>query len=123
MGDELLAGGAACAGFKAFEDHQRREGKTISSVCCWFWLMSTCLGRPMSHGVAKSLLAGFAAAEVDRIARKRGEGWFDKEKAKHRAKKNAEQLYDEHYIQRNGADQYDPVQTNQPQILERIDVL
>ena len=26
FGHELIAGGAAFAGFKAFEDHQRREG-------------------------------------------------------------------------------------------------
>lgn len=27
---ELLAGGAAFAGFKAFEDHQRKEGESSS---------------------------------------------------------------------------------------------
>lgn len=27
FGHELIAGGAAFAGFKAFEDHQRKEGK------------------------------------------------------------------------------------------------
>lgn len=27
FGHELIAGGAAFAGFKAFEDHQRREGR------------------------------------------------------------------------------------------------
>ena len=26
MGHEVVAGGAAFAGFKAFEDHQRKEG-------------------------------------------------------------------------------------------------
>jgi hypothetical protein len=30
LGHEVLAGGAAFAGFKAFEDHQRKEG---SSTC------------------------------------------------------------------------------------------
>jgi hypothetical protein len=27
LGHEVIAGGAAFAGFKAFEDHQRKEGK------------------------------------------------------------------------------------------------
>ena len=46
LGHEVIAGGAAFAGFKAFEDHQRKEGK------------------PVTHAFAKELLAGFAAAEV-----------------------------------------------------------
>ena len=46
LGHEVIAGGAAFAGFKAFEDHQRKEGK------------------PVSHAFAKELLAGFAGAEV-----------------------------------------------------------
>jgi hypothetical protein len=29
LGHEVIAGGAAFAGFKAFEDHQRKEGKHI----------------------------------------------------------------------------------------------
>lgn len=44
FGHELVAGGAAFAGFKAFEDHQRKEGK------------------PVSHAFAKELLAGFAVS-------------------------------------------------------------
>ena len=50
FGHELVAGGAAFAGFKAFEDHQRKEGK------------------PVSHAFAKELVAGFAAAEVDKVS-------------------------------------------------------
>lgn len=30
LGHEVLAGGAAFAGFKAFEDHQRNEGESIA---------------------------------------------------------------------------------------------
>ncbi|OCL14371.1 EXS-domain-containing protein [Glonium stellatum] len=91
-GHELVAGGAAFAGFKAFEDHQRKEGK------------------PVSHQFAKELLAGFAGAEVDKLAETKGEDFFDKEKAKHQAKQRAEQMYDDHYINNQGADQYDPNQ-------------
>ncbi|KAF2465142.1 uncharacterized protein BDR25DRAFT_270624 [Lindgomyces ingoldianus] len=90
LGHEIIAGGAAFAGFKAFEDHQRKEGK------------------PVSHAFAKELVAGFAAAEVDKLAETKGEDWFDKEKAKRQAKQNAEQMYNDHYVQDQGADQYDP---------------
>ncbi|CAA9962836.1 EXS domain-containing protein [Pyrenophora teres f. maculata] len=97
LGHEVIAGGAAFAGFKAFEDHQRKEGK------------------PVSHAFAKELLAGFAAAEVDKLAETKGEDWFDRERAKHDAKKHAEQMYDDHYVDNHGADQYDPNQYSRPQ--------
>ncbi|CAI6305012.1 unnamed protein product [Periconia digitata] len=98
---ELIAGGAAFAGFKAFEDHQRKEGK------------------PVSHAFAKELVAGFAAAEVDKLAETKGEDWFDREQAKHNAKKNAERMYEEHYVENQGADQYDPNQYERPQHFDR----
>ncbi|KAF2993059.1 hypothetical protein E8E13_000131 [Curvularia kusanoi] len=103
FGHELIAGGAAFAGFKAFEDHQRNEGK------------------PVSHAFAKELLAGFAGAEVDKLAETKGEDWFDKEKAKRQAKEHAERMYDEQYIDGHGADQYDPNQYGRPERLERRD--
>ncbi|KAF2731706.1 SPX-domain-containing protein [Polyplosphaeria fusca] len=87
FGHELVAGGAAFAGFKAFEDHQRNEGK------------------PVSHAFAKEMLAGFAAAEVDKLAETKGEDWFDRRKAKEQAQENAERMYDEHYIEGQNADQ------------------
>jgi hypothetical protein len=40
---------ASFEAIKAWEDHQRREGKTVS------------------HGFAKELLAGFAGAEIDKL--------------------------------------------------------
>ncbi|KAH7413889.1 hypothetical protein DE146DRAFT_750078 [Phaeosphaeria sp. MPI-PUGE-AT-0046c] len=103
LGHEVLAGGAAFAGFKAFEDHQRAEGK------------------PVSHQFAKELLAGFAGAEVDRLAETKGEDWFDREKTKRHAEKQAEQMYDEHYVNNQGADQYDPNQYGRPEHFERRD--
>ncbi|KAF2269470.1 EXS-domain-containing protein [Lojkania enalia] len=101
LGHEIIAGGAAFAGFKAFEDHQRREGK------------------PVSHAFAKEMLAGFAAAEVDKLAETKGEDWFDREKAKREAKRNAEHMYDEHYVQGQGADQYDPNQYSRHERFDR----
>jgi hypothetical protein len=51
------------------------------------------------------LLAGFAGAEVDKLAETKGEDFFDRERAKHESKKRAEHLYDEHYGDQN---EYDP---------------
>jgi hypothetical protein len=72
-------------------------------------------GKPVSHQFAKEVLAGFAGAEVDKLAETKGEDWFDKEKAKRQAKQQAEQMYDEHYIDGQNADQYDPDQYSRPQ--------
>jgi hypothetical protein len=66
------------------------------------------LGKPVTHAFAKELLAGFAAAEVDKLAETKGEDWWDKERAKHEAKQNAEHMYDQHYIQDQRAEEYHP---------------
>lgn len=73
----------------------------------------------MSHAFAKELLAGFAGAEVDKLAETKGEDWFDREEAKRQAQRNAEHLYDEHYIQGQGADQYDPQQYGRHESFEQ----
>ena len=39
---------------------------------------------------------------------------YDKLEAQHKAKQNAMNMYDEHYIQNQGADQYDPDQYGAP---------
>jgi hypothetical protein len=72
----------------------------------------------VSHQFAKEMLAGFAGAEVDKLAETKGEDWFDREKTKKEAKHNAERMYDEHYVDGQGADQYDPNQYGQPQHFE-----
>ncbi|TVY22878.1 hypothetical protein LHYA1_G007911 [Lachnellula hyalina] len=97
FGHEALAGAASFGAFKIFEDRQRSEGK------------------PVSHQFAKELLVGIAGAEVDKLAETKGLDFVDREKAKRHAKENAENLYDEHYIQNQGADQYDPNQYSAPQ--------
>ncbi|KAI1322525.1 hypothetical protein F5Y16DRAFT_38771 [Xylariaceae sp. FL0255] len=84
---ELIGGAAAFEGMKAFEDHQRSEGQAVN------------------HAFAKELLAGFAGAEVDKLAETKGLDFIDREEAKRHARKNAEQLYDQHY---GDQDQYDP---------------
>ncbi|KAI9740482.1 MAG: hypothetical protein M1834_005062 [Cirrosporium novae-zelandiae] len=87
LSHELIAGGAAFEGFKKFEDHQRAEGK------------------PVNHAFAKEVLVGFVGGEVDRLAETKGMDFADKERAKHQAKKHAEEMYDSHYGEN---DQYDP---------------
>ena len=65
-------------------------------------------GKPVSHQFAKEMLVGLAGAEVDKLAETKGMDFIDREKAKRHAKDNVENMYDEHYIQGQGADQYDP---------------
>ncbi|TAQ91254.1 hypothetical protein B7494_g428 [Chlorociboria aeruginascens] len=84
---EALAGAASFGAFKIFEDRQRAEGK------------------PVSHQFAKELLVGLVGGEVDKLAETKGEDFIDRERAKHHARENVEQMYDEHY---GGQDQYDP---------------
>lgn len=68
-------------------------------------------GKTVSHGFAKELLASFAGAEVDRLAETKGADYIDRERAKHEAKKRAENLYDQHY---GGDDEYNPNQREAP---------
>ncbi len=76
-------------------------------------------GKPVSHAFAKELLAGFAGAEVDRLAETKGEDWFDREKAKRHAEEHAKAMYDEQYVENHGAEQYDPNQYGRPERFER----
>ncbi|KAJ6130303.1 CipC-like antibiotic response protein, partial [Penicillium capsulatum] len=89
-GHELIAGAASFAGMKAYEDHQRKEGKTVK------------------HAFAKEAIAGLVGAEVDKLAETKGMDEADRIKAHHHAKKNAEEMYDHHYVEGHGADEYDP---------------
>ncbi|KAL2013617.1 hypothetical protein VTN00DRAFT_1142 [Thermoascus crustaceus] len=87
LSHEIIAGAASFAGLKAFEDHQRKEGKTVS------------------HAFAKEALAAFVGAEVDKLIETKGLDEVDKIKAHKHAKENAERMYDEHY---GDADEYNP---------------
>jgi hypothetical protein len=76
---ELIGGAAGFAAMRAYEAKEAREGK------------------PQSHALAKELLAGFAAAEADKLFETKGLDFIDREKAKHQAKLAAEQMYNERY--------------------------
>ncbi|KAH8658325.1 hypothetical protein BX600DRAFT_468974 [Xylariales sp. PMI_506] len=69
---ELIAGAAAFAAEREYQKYEERHGKVEN------------------HAVAKDLLAGFAAAEADKLFEDHGLNWLDREKAKHEAKKRAE---------------------------------
>ncbi|CAF1427124.1 unnamed protein product [Adineta ricciae] len=75
---ELISGAAA---MKAYEDHVRRTGEQVS------------------HPLMKEMLAGFAAAEVDKLFETKGLDFIDREEAKRRAVQQAHQLADEKYGQ------------------------
>ncbi|KAI0304311.1 hypothetical protein B0F90DRAFT_1666834 [Multifurca ochricompacta] len=76
---ELIAGAAAFEAAKAYENHKERNG------------------QPVDHATAKALIsssyisAGFAGAFIDKEVETRGLDFIDKEKAKHHAKRQAEE--------------------------------
>ncbi|KAJ5689215.1 hypothetical protein N7462_003607 [Penicillium macrosclerotiorum] len=87
---ELIAGAASFAGMKAWEDHQRKEGK------------------PVKHAFAKEAIAGLVGAEIDKLAETKGMDEVDRLRAHEHAKKNAEHMYEEHYERGHGAEEWDP---------------
>lgn len=79
------------------------------------------VGKPVSHAFAKELLAGIVGGEVDKLAETKGMDEWDKEKAHRKAKENAENMYDQHYVNDQGADNYDPNQYGPPRHFQRDD--
>lgn len=64
---------------KAYEDHVRRTGERVS------------------HPLMKEMLAGFAAAEVDKLFETRGLDYLDREKARRHAIEQAHHIANEQY--------------------------
>ncbi|OWA51548.1 hypothetical protein BV898_16027 [Hypsibius exemplaris] len=77
---------AAAAGFEAMRVYERRQAKQK--------------GAPPSHSVVKGILAGLAAAAVDRLIETKGLDWIDAQKAKRGATKTAEDMVDQ--VERGG---------------------
>lgn len=69
------------------------------------------IGKVVSHSFAKELLAGFAGAEVDKLAETKGMDEYDTMRAKRHARDASENMYDQHY---GNDDQYNPDQRDQP---------
>ncbi|EWC47470.1 hypothetical protein DRE_00438 [Drechslerella stenobrocha 248] len=78
---ELLAAAAAFAAFHKFQTHQREQG------------------RPVSHVLAKDLLAAFAAAEAEKLIESRGLGnWGElRDRAKELAREKSKEMYQDRY--------------------------
>jgi hypothetical protein len=64
---------------KAYEDHCRSTGEQVS------------------HPLMKEMLAGFAAAEVDKLFETNGLDFLDKEEAKRKAVQQAHKIAEEKY--------------------------
>ncbi|KAK6356829.1 hypothetical protein TWF718_001169 [Orbilia javanica] len=86
LSHELLAGAAAFAAFREFQKHQREQG------------------RPVSHALAKELLAAFAAAQADKLIETRGvEKWEEyREKAREEAREKSKEMYQDRYEHEDG---------------------
>jgi len=76
---ELLAGAVGFEAMRMFEHHREREG------------------IPEHHELAKELLGGFAAAEVDKHFEGGGYGHLDRHEARRLARGQAEYLYGQRY--------------------------
>lgn len=84
LGHEAIAGAAGFAAMKAYESHLRASG------------------QEPSHALMKEILAGIAAAEVDKLVETKGLDWIDRHKAKKLAEKQAHALAEERYGGRTG---------------------
>ncbi|KZW04021.1 hypothetical protein EXIGLDRAFT_737763 [Exidia glandulosa HHB12029] len=73
LSHELIAAAASYEAAKAYEQHVAVNGK------------------PDSHEKAKEIIAALSGAFIDRVVETKGLDFVDKEKAKHDAKKRAEQ--------------------------------
>lgn len=104
-----------------FEDNQRREGMFSHTLPLsplpdsshhvmmdMLMVNFTSTGKPVSHQFAKECLVGLAGAEVDKLAETKGMDYIDRERAKYHAQENVQNMYDSHYVDYHGADQYDP---------------
>eukprot|EP00271_Cylindrocystis_brebissonii_P011830 TRINITY_DN29799_c0_g1_i1.p1 TRINITY_DN29799_c0_g1~~TRINITY_DN29799_c0_g1_i1.p1 ORF type:complete len:115 (-),score=28.87 TRINITY_DN29799_c0_g1_i1:285-629(-) len=76
---EMIAGAAGFSAMRAYEQHEAANGK------------------PQSYALFKEILAGFAAAEVDKMVESKGLDWIDSALAKRKAVAQANKLADEKY--------------------------
>jgi len=80
---ELVSGAAGFEAMRMYEKHCKANG------------------APQSHAMIKELLAGFAAAETDKLVETKGLDWIDSRKAKQQAAKQAELYAEEMFGQDN----------------------
>ncbi|KAJ6107501.1 hypothetical protein N7523_008824 [Penicillium sp. IBT 18751x] len=65
-------------------------------------------GKTVSPAYAKATSAAFVGLKVDNLAEIKGVDETDKIEAEYRAEENAHSMYDDHYIQGHGAENYKP---------------
>ncbi|KAI5475678.1 hypothetical protein MNV49_001053 [Pseudohyphozyma bogoriensis] len=102
LSHEMIGGAAAFSAMKAYEDHQRSMGKPVSHA----------IGKEIIAGIAgkssSSLLStplqefqltifcvtrrALAGAEVDKLFETKGLDFFDRQKAKHHAERQAQKM-------------------------------
>ncbi|RUS21964.1 hypothetical protein BC937DRAFT_90879 [Endogone sp. FLAS-F59071] len=80
---ELTMSISAFEAMKSWEDKCKREG------------------HPNNHALAKEMLAGFVAGEVDKLIETKGLDFIDSQKAKHAATQQVHQYYDEEWVPNN----------------------
>ncbi|KAL7750888.1 hypothetical protein RI367_003849 [Sorochytrium milnesiophthora] len=76
---EAIAGAAGFEAMKAYEDRCRKNG------------------QPVHHSLIKEMLAGFAAAEVDKLFETKGLDYLDREEAKRQAIYQAHSHWERQY--------------------------
>jgi len=82
---ELIAAAAGFEAMRVYERHQARQ-----------------TGQPPNHSIVKGILAGLAAAAVDRLIETRGMDWLDAQRAKQAAASHAENMVDEYQRSHRG---------------------
>lgn len=124
---ELIAGGAAFEGFKLFENQQRKEGGYSSIIPLSasfghaFLTDRRTAGKTVDHAFAKELLAGIVGGEVDKLAETHGMNEYDKYEARKHATEGASNMYDQHYVQNQGARDYNPNEYGAPEQINNYD--
>ena len=119
FGHEMLAGAAGVEAMRLYQKHEEANG-TLSDFAFAFPLFTSpptlpqlhalvtlltrshpTTGVAENHTVAKDIMAGLAAGEVDKLVETHGENFYDREKMKRDAQQNAGNYYDQ---QRGGGD-------------------
>lgn len=73
------------------------------------------IGKQVSHGTAKEILIGLAAAEAEKLVERKGLSAHEGERAKHATRQNAEWMYEQY----SNGDQYNPNSQGPPGPLEQ----
>ncbi|KAK4688470.1 hypothetical protein P7C73_g1642, partial [Tremellales sp. Uapishka_1] len=93
LSHEVIGGAAGYEAMKAYEQHCAMNGRPASVGILPFRIFSDLAGSPQ-HAQAKEIIAGLAAAEVDRLFETKGLNMYDREMAKRHASDQAVQAFE-----------------------------